>query len=341
MRVAEMDRDLAETRRAVNRTAAADLCKGRIGPDRADGCHLHLAGEDRIEPGAQWHDRIRDVLAGRILLIRQGLQGLGLFETIRAHTREALEQIAGTEALARVEALGIEKIHHVLGTEDYIPFVSRMDGLFAPEIADTLSRFASGLHFHAPIHVRRRIYFRLMAPGLAVGEDRFAAHGGILSGHGAHRDTWYGHPTNMINIWAAFSPISEKNGISLYPEAWGRSVPRDGIRISRDADVGRPLVCALDPGDMLVFSSRHLHSSVPNWSDDTRVSLSIRFTTDTPRYDHGNGWLPYEDSRLLGSSNSWVRSYRSRMTRAFLYAIPRRVGPWLRRRITRGPYHRV
>lgn len=303
---------------------------------------LPTSAWEAIESPAPWGDRVRDLLDGRILVIRRGLQALGIFETVRAGTREALEEIAGADGLATVDALGIEKIHRVLGAENYIPFVSLVNRLFAPNITDILSSFASSLcPPAAPVYVRRRIYFRVMAPGLSFGQDRFAAHGGILLGHGAHRDIWYGHPMNMINVWAAFSPVSEKNGIALYPDAWGRFVPHDGIKIAADADIGRPFVCALEPGDMLLFSSRHLHASVPNESDETRVVVSVRLTAGIPRYDHQYGWIPYEDSRLLESSPGWVRTYRSRMTRAFLYSAPERVVPWLRRRLAAKLFHRV
>jgi len=303
---------------------------------------LRLAEEDAITVGPPWSHLIPEVLAGRILCIKRGLQQLGRFATLRARTSDALADIAGPERFALVEGLGIERLHGALTADDYRRLISRFDDLTSADSADTLSRFKPGLiPPDQRIYFSRRIFLRIRPPEAAVRAEHFAGHPGSLQGLSAHRDTWYGHPMNMVNVWAALGRITERNGMSFYPDAWGRALPRDRTQISADAELGRAHCHALDPGDMLVFSAEHVHASVRNESDETRVAVSMRFTLGAPRYDHRNGWIPYEDERLCRFESEWLRTGRSRMTRAFLHSAPGRIGPWLRRAITREPFRRV
>lgn len=319
-----------------SRTSAGEFVERGI-----QGEQLQLAAGDVIAAGPPWSRLIPDVLEGRIVVIKAGLQRLGLLSVVRGRMTEALGAIAGRECAAAVEALGFEQLHTVLAEDDYPRLVSRAGDLFSRDIADTLGHLTPGVApADAPVHFQRRIYLRVRPPG-SNRDDRFLDHPGTLLDLAAHRDTWYGHPTNMVNLWAAVGRIGEANGVAFYPDAWGCAVPHRGIRISPQAELGRPLRCALDPGDILVFGSQHLHASVPNESAETRVAVSARFTLGLPRYDHRNGWIPYEDRLRLHSKHAWLRSYRSRMTRAFLHATPERFGPWLRRTIPGGRSRRV
>ena len=85
-----------------------------------------------------------------------------------------------------------------------------------------------------------------------------------------------------INLWIAIGPVREDNGMILYPDTWGYNIPREGKFIRRSQRLGKPLRFECDPGDIVVFHSRLMHSSVLNQSDQTRFVITSRLVLETP-----------------------------------------------------------
>ncbi|HTO70149.1 MAG TPA: phytanoyl-CoA dioxygenase family protein [Myxococcota bacterium] len=126
---------------------------------------------------------------------------------------------------------------------------------------------------------------------------------GIAYAFHPHRDTWYSAPPCQLNWWLPLHDLSADDGLGFHPSYWSRGV-RNGsrrynyaewnrtsrhtaaVQIGEDTrdqpkpeepmDVEaeiRPL-CA--PGGLVIFSAAQMHSSVPNTSGRTRLSVDFR-----------------------------------------------------------------
>ena len=126
---------------------------------------------------------------------------------------------------------------------------------------------------------------------------------GIAYAWHPHRDTWYSAPLTQINWWLPIFPITEGNGMCLYPEYFDIPVPNNsagydyktwnekyrfaaasqvdkdsrplpGPEAEIDSRKANPIV--LPPGGVMLFSGAHLHASVPNFTGRTRFSIDFR-----------------------------------------------------------------
>lgn len=126
---------------------------------------------------------------------------------------------------------------------------------------------------------------------------------GVSYAYKAHRDTWYAGPHSQMNWWMPVYPVTPKRAMSMFPEYW--SVPVANTSADFDYDewcsVGRreavnqttvdirkhplplsPVETRSElrisgmPGDMLIFSAGHLHSTAANSSGKTRFSIDFR-----------------------------------------------------------------
>lgn len=141
-----------------------------------------------------------------------------------------------------------------------------------------------------------------------VPRMRVVPHSGYLSAgvsyaYQAHRDTWYSSPHCQVNHWMPIFAVTPERAMSMFPEYWDRAVPNSSeqfdygewCRIGRQQATAQtttdtrkhplPLApidvrsdtrfCGM-PGDMLMFSAAHLHSTAPNTSGSTRFSIDFR-----------------------------------------------------------------
>jgi hypothetical protein len=131
---------------------------------------------------------------------------------------------------------------------------------------------------------------------------------GIAYAFHPHRDTWYSAPQCQINWWLPVYEIVPENCLAFHPKYWytplkngsqaynyaewnktsrqnaaqhigtdTRVQPKPEEAVELNPQI-RP-ICG--PGGLVLFSAAHLHSSVPNNSGSTRVSIDFR----TVHYD--------------------------------------------------------
>ena len=128
-------------------------------------------------------------------------------------------------------------------------------------------------------------------------------HGGARNSFiSPHRDTWGSNIHSQINWWAPIYELEESRTIAIYPKYWAdpiandtadwsfakhiesrRNTP-DGLKAPypsapsphESVDTSEVVKVMLEPGDLLSFSSAHLHGSVPNTSKATRFSVEMR-----------------------------------------------------------------
>ena len=150
---------------------------------------------------------------------------------------------------------------------------------------------------------------------------------GIAYAFHPHRDTWYSAPMMQVNWWLPVYDVSPDNVVAFHPEYFDQPVENGSHRYNyyewnRDS---RALAASqigvdtreqpkpeqeihLDPqirpvppvGGMMVFSGAQLHSSVPNTSGRTRISVDFR-TVHRADVEAGRG-SPNVDSHCTGTT---------------------------------------
>ncbi len=152
-----------------------------------------------------------------------------------------------------------------------------------------------------------------------------------------HRDTWYGCAMAQNNWWAPVFPIDGDRTVVFYPAYWQRPIANntegwdlDDYRAARNKATAanasfeelrksyrEPTVTepvdevggvrfVIEPGDLLCFSSAHLHASVPNSTSLARISTEIRTINPTDILT-GQG-APNVDTRTIYKSAVDFRS---------------------------------
>ncbi len=119
---------------------------------------------------------------------------------------------------------------------------------------------------------------------------------------GHHRDTWGSNLAAQINWWAPLYELEEERTIAFYPYYWSHPIGNNtdtwrfdeylekrklALAERRSAYPSAPspteaidesgvVKVVVKPGDVLNFSSAHLHASVPNSTQKTRFSVEMR-----------------------------------------------------------------
>lgn len=127
----------------------------------------------------------------------------------------------------------------------------------------------------------------------------------------AHRDTWGSNLAPQINWWAPLYETTPERTLALFPSLFSQMVENNSadwnfkemVRAIRQ--VGKSdypllptainvpnweeaLIISLLPGDLLCFSGAHLHASVPNTTELTRLSFETRTVNQQDlAADHG------------------------------------------------------
>ena len=144
-------------------------------------------------------------------------------------------------------------------------------------------------------------YFDL--PRLRVIPPKDYLSAGVSYNYAPHRDTWYAHPPQLINYWAAIYDTDETTVMSMFVDYFHRAVENtsgswdydDWVKNARlaavrnikreDRDHPLPLEEVRSTshlrfiqkaGDVMMFSTCQLHASTPNESGRIRYSYDLR-----------------------------------------------------------------
>jgi hypothetical protein len=118
-----------------------------------------------------------------------------------------------------------------------------------------------------------------------------------------HRDIWYSPPRCQLNWWLPIYPCESENGMTFHTHYWDNPLKNSshewnyqlwnetgrkdaskqvGVDTRRQSEALEPVqldpqLRIVPPADgMFIFSAAHLHSTVPNTSDRTRLSIDFR-----------------------------------------------------------------
>jgi len=285
------------------------------------------------------------VIAGEIRTVRHGLQDAGVFDELRAALVRGIERSAGSEVAARAAGEGLERIHEWVDAEA-IPGLTDAAYREVTHIAPRLIRSlvatlfpgAGDFYYEREPNVRFHIPYDIAA-GHRRSFDRFARKRGQgkISAHAPHRDYWLDCPDNVLNLWIAIGPVIEGNGLTLFPERFQDDLPFSSRgEVVRGVHLGRATTTPLDPGDVLLFHSAHLHGSEVNRTDSTRVVVSFRVSFDKPRFPLEH----YHDYRYTAWEDGALRPWASWPAR-FQASYPRTLAARARRKLFGGTARRA
>lgn len=150
---------------------------------------------------------------------------------------------------------------------------------------------------------------------------------GIAYAFHPHRDTWYSAPMMQVNWWLPVYEASPDNVVAFHPAYFDRGIANGSekynyYRWNRDSrsiaasQIGKdtreqpkpqeeidldPQIRPVPPvGGVMIFSGAQLHSSVPNTSGRTRISVDFRTVHRTDV--EANRGAPNVDSRCTGTT---------------------------------------
>ena len=215
-----------------------------------------------------------------------------------------------------------EEAQHHLPVEEYAAILADLKPRFIhhpdakQHISDLLVEYGCDLD---------RTYFDV--PRLRTSTSDGYLTTGIAYAFHPHRDTWYSAPQSQINWWIPVSDLSPDDGLAFHPYYWAHPL-RNGSRgynydewnrtsrynaarhIGKDTrrqpkpeeplrvEVETRPVCK--PGGIILFSGAQLHSSVPNATGRTRLSIDFRTVhIDDARARRG---APNVDSECTGTN---------------------------------------
>jgi hypothetical protein len=273
---------------------------------------------------------------GRLVVVRGALRALGVLDTMRAATIDAVARVASPEAAEAVRTHGVERLHRFLTARQLFDVLDALTAELTPRTGALIDGFARGLLGHrGPLYVGGKFWVRFFVPHDVYHPNRalFATKPGHLEILGPHRDSWFTTPTNAVTLWMAMGRVRRGNSMVVYSDAWDRPVARVTPTVPAPQRFGEAAVAELEPGDALVFRGEHLHASEINVTDETRYVLTVRFTAGTPRYGEGLHWKPYTDLRLAGSALAPLATLRSRLSAAWVRQRAHQARGIFRRRV--------
>lgn len=171
----------------------------------------------------------------------------------------------------------------------------------------------------------QKTYFDVPRLRTSTSDDYLSS--GISYAFHPHRDTWYSAPYCQINYWLPIYDVVPENVMAFHPRYWTQPLrnssrvynyqewnktsrinasqhiktdtrvqpkPEEAVELDPQIRIVTP------PGGLLIFSAAHLHSTVPNTSGETRLSVDFR----TVHIDDAVGRIgaPNIDSACTGTT---------------------------------------
>jgi len=244
---------------------------------RLDGTMEHDCSPDSILPR---------ILSGQLVIVRQCLQGLGIFESLRDLVIDGVSEVCGQSTADRLRRDGVEQIHQHVEADRIMEIYMRTRRVLAEKMPSITAQMFRQAGAQDRFYVHDSSLIRLMLPYDVQKQKQreFKSEIGKLTLHGPHHDHYQNVPVNALNSWIAISRVQHENGMFIFPEIWGKNLPKGKAVVREDQYLGRPYSFELDPGDALLFHSHHMHSSRLNTTSETRVVLTNRVCLEKPIY---------------------------------------------------------
>ena len=203
-----------------------------------------------------------------------------------------------------------QKVQFTMRVEDFVSIVGPLKSKFTNDehtkflIRKLLSDFGCDLDM---------TYFDV--PRLRVVTHGEYLSSGVGYAYKPHRDTWYSSPHCQLNWWMSIYPLEPEQSLSFYPTFWnhairnssdefnyqewctvGRNQAMSQIKVDtrkhplpkEEIDMKDEIRLVTSAAQAILFSSAHLHATVPNNSGLTRFSIDFRTVhSDDLQSKHG------------------------------------------------------
>jgi hypothetical protein len=254
--------------------------------------------------------------AGAVVQIEGALGHLGYLTEFEQLYLDGIAELAPPDAVEHLRRHGLQRMHDVLSPGDIaalLPVLDRRAKRFAVPVSRAMVDLTSP--DRPRYFICSRTWIRAQVPYRLVADDAEIQAHRHLTGHlvptTPHRDVDLTHPRGTLSLWAAIGPVGAGNTIELFDI---ERAPDEASDHHTDAVNLRP---TLAPGDVLIFNADRLHTSVPNTTNDTRVSVGTRIVMGrTLHYGPGTHWRAFYDARLVGTRLEAFATLQSRCTAA-------------------------
>lgn len=246
---------------------------------------------------------------GEVFVARQFLQRVDLFQELTDTSLEGVRRVAGADVAEQVRQAGLQHIHEYTNLGQIAEVTDAIYKLAADKVTSWVEKIAPALlngshsyYFERSPNIRFITPYDYMIKEIEALAAFDKAHGGgKMTPHPPHRDSWVDCPEHITNVWIAIGPIPRGNGLTIFPEAFGKNFKHHtaGYRgtLAYDEQPGEPIYIDLDAGDAILFDGEHVHSTVLNHIDTTRHVISFRITDSKPKY-RGRHYHHYLHSSL-------------------------------------------
>lgn len=104
--------------------------------------------------------------------------------------------------------------------------------------------------------------------------------------HGPHKDTWFGHTFDAINLWYCVAGVNKLSSMVMYPETFGIDFPhlKHPNYIAPGTILPKPYKVELPNKTMLAFNADILHGTHINIIDSTRIVFTGRINPNKPKF---------------------------------------------------------
>lgn len=229
---------------------------------------------------------------------RRELYAGALFVYSAGKSSRALCALAQEMCEAHFHPHNPTEAQHHLPVEKFIEILAELKPKFIhhPECKRLISEMLQELGCDP-----QRTYFDVPRLRTACAGDYL--NSGLAYAFKPHRDTWYSPPMCQLNWWLPVYPIATQNAMAFHPNYWDAPVKNSSAEFDyqvwnetgrkaagqqgkqdtrRQSEALEPLALETDlrvvcpPGGVIVFSASQMHSTVPNTSDETRISIDYR-----------------------------------------------------------------
>ena len=231
-----------------------------------------------------------NVLFSGDLLIQKNITAMNsLIKWTSSLVSDALSPLEATTAQAQLSPEAFIKL--TTNAQATFRYSEHAKALFFKALAECGVNLNNTYYDHFPLRI------------VPYGTTHGGARNSFIS---PHRDTWGSNIHSQINWWAPIYRLEESRTIAIYPSYWTNAIANDtkdwrfathiesrrntpaGLKapypsapsILETIDESEVIKVMLEPGDVLSFSSAHLHGSVPNTSNQTRYSVEMRTIND-------------------------------------------------------------
>ncbi len=270
---------------------------------------------------------LSDVLArvakGEIIVIRNSAFMGSQLDQFNQIALNQIKALISPQVAHQIQSQGWSKLHLMLDGEQLYQVNQQITEATQSFLLVWGKQFVSDfLEYSNPFYLYSNAIFRTFIPYEIFDQNKreLYQHLGSLRFTSPHRDSWVEYALTSINLWIAVDRVSLGNSLLFYPQQWRKEIPPTAsIRyVDRNYPVGKPLRFALQPGDALLFSGEHLHSSELNTTDETRCALTMRFSLTLPQGTYFNQWRSWYDSRWVSHRWKLLAIWRSFFSYAHL-----------------------